>query len=223
MLGQLYSHLRTLTIKPAALDRLCIQAALVHKNNFKYTSFDIDRGEPLELPEETDPRFAKGSFLHHGTRPRFRDRNKYISPLKRANKMYELLQQEAIDRAIAQTPKVWEERFHVGDAIELEIVHQGGANTTNKADKELVRGVVLGIFRKRIDYSVLIRDVVQGHEIERKIPLHSPLVRSLKVLEENFVFKGKKRVKRGKLYYLSDRNPSICQVTGSKYKRKRED
>jgi len=39
------------------------------------------------------------------------------------------------------------------------------------------------------------------------VPLHSPLLRSLEVLEKNFVFKGKRKVKRAKLYYLSDRNP----------------
>eukprot|EP00957_Ditylum_brightwellii_P082911 6304080-Ditylum_brightwellii.AAC.1 len=37
--------------------------------------------------------------------------------------------------------------------------------------------------------------------------LHSPLLKSLKVLEKNFVHKGKKKVKRAKLYYLRDRLP----------------
>jgi hypothetical protein len=34
------------------------------------------------------------------------------------------------------------------------------------------------------------------------------MLRSIKVLEKNFVHKGKRKVKRAKLYYLSDRNPA---------------
>ena len=44
--------------------------------------------------------------------------------------------------------------------------------------------------------------------MERKIKLHSPMVKTLKVLEEGFVNRGKKkgkRIKRAKLYYLRDR------------------
>lgn len=43
--------------------------------------------------------------------------------------------------------------------------------------------------------------------MERKIKLHSPMVKTLKVLEEGFVNRGKKkgkRIKRAKLYYLRD-------------------
>lgn len=223
MLGTLCGHLRAFTIKPFAYNQRNGQKALIHMNKLKFMGLDIDRGKHLELEEETDPRFAKGSFLHHGQRPRFRDRNKFISPRKRANKMYDLLQQEAIEKAVAETPKVWEERFRAGDAVELEVVKRGGKDTTEKSNKEKLRGVVLGIYKKKIEYSIQIRDVIQGHPIERRIPLHSPLVRSLKVLERNFVYKGRKRVRRSKLYYLSDRNPNICQVTGSKYKKKSED
>ena len=143
-------------------------------------------------------------YLHHGLRPRFRDYEKFRSPRKRASKLLHDLNQEAVQSLKQAKPAVWETEFAVGDAVELQVVVQGGANSDN-TDK--MRGVVLGIFNKGLDTSILIRDVVFGEPIERRIPLHSPLVKSLKVLEKNFVFKGKKRIKRAKLYYLSDRNP----------------
>ena len=143
-------------------------------------------------------------YLHHGKRPRFRGYEKFKSPRKRANILLYELNKEAVDQSKASKPKVWDTNFRVGDAIEIEMVLEGGVKSD---DTEKIRGVVLGIFRKKMDTSVLIRDVVFGEPIERRVPLHSPLLRSLKVLEKNFVNKGKKRVRRAKLYYLSDRNP----------------
>ncbi|EEC51891.1 predicted protein, partial [Phaeodactylum tricornutum CCAP 1055/1] len=91
----------------------------------------------------------------------------------------------------------------VGDAIEIEMVSDGGVKSD---DTDLIRGVVIGITRRALDTTVLLRDVVFGEPIERRVPLHSPLLRSLKVLEENFIYKGKRKVKRAKLYFLRDRN-----------------
>lgn len=114
------------------------------------------------------------------------------------------LNKEAIAKSKESNPKVWDVEFRVGDAIEVEQIEEGGINSDSI---EKIRGVVLGIFRKGLDHSVLIRDVVFGQPVETRIPLHSPLLKSIKVLEKNFVHKGKKRIKRAKLYYLSDRNP----------------
>jgi large subunit ribosomal protein L19 len=143
-------------------------------------------------------------FLHHGKRPRFRDYVKFKSPRKRASKLYSEIVQEAIQKSKEAKPKVWNTPFRVGDAIEIEAVEEGGINATST---EKIRGVVLGIFRKGLDHSVLIRDVVFGEPVETRVPLHSPLLRSVKILENNFVHKGKKKIKRAKLYYLSERNP----------------
>ena len=143
-------------------------------------------------------------YLHHGKRPRYREYTKFKSPRRRASALYTQLQNEAIQKSITSKPKVWNTQFQVGDAIEIENVEEGGVNAKTT---EKIRGVVLGIFRKRLDHSVLIRDVVFGEPVETKVPLHSPLVRSIKILEKNFVHKGKKKIKRAKLYYLSERNP----------------
>jgi ribosomal protein L19 len=197
-------------------------------------------------------------FLHHKKRPRFRDYEKFKSPRKRASKLLLDLTNEAMNKSKTSNPAVWETKFRVGDAIEMEVISQGGipqkgaaagdnaeadmdataaaadvatddaaltadVAKPDKSDKtkknkhvpteaqqappkssynrnlERIRGVVLGIFKKKMDTSVLIRDVLFGVPIERLIPLHSPLIQSLRVLEKNFVFKGKKRIKRAKL------------------------
>ena len=144
-------------------------------------------------------------FFHHGERLRHRTNPKFKSPRKRANILLHELTQESIQKSIEAKPAVFETNFRVGDAIEIEHVEEGGMHATKT---ERIRGVVIGIFRKGIDHTVLIRDVVFGEEIETGVPLHSPMVRSVKVLEHNFVKKGKKKIKRAKLYYLRDRNPS---------------
>jgi large subunit ribosomal protein L19 len=160
-------------------------------------SLSDDNGGVSVAPEDRP-------FLHHGLRPRYRNKPKFKSPQKRASKLLHELTTETVQKYTAAKPAVWETDFRVGDAVELDVVTQGGINS-DKLEK--MRGVVLGIFKKQLDTSILIRDVLYGEPIERRIPLHSPLVKSLKVLERNFVFKGKKKVKRAKLYYLSDRNP----------------
>lgn len=143
-------------------------------------------------------------YLHHGKRPRFRGYTKFKSPRKRASSLLHELTIEAVAKSKEARPKVLDTAFRVGDAIEIKLVAQGGVKSNNF---EKIRGVVIGINRKGLDSSVLIRDVLFGEPVERRVPLHSPLLKSLKVLEENFVFKGKRKVKRAKLYYLRDRNP----------------
>lgn len=149
------------------------------------------------------------AYLHHGQRPRFRGYEKFKSPRKRASKLLNELQTEAIQQSKDDKPEVWSSGFRVGDALEIKLT-QGGA----KSDKfEKVRGVVIGINRKGLDTSVLLRDVVFGQPVERRVPLHSPLVKEVTVLEENFIYKGKRKVKRAKLYFLEERNPLLCRVT----------
>lgn len=42
--------------------------------------------------------------------------------------------------------------------------------------------------------------------------MYSPLIKSVKVIQKAFIHKGKKRVRRSKLYYLMDRHPSTYTV-----------
>jgi len=133
---------------------------------------------------------------------------KFDSPRKRANKIMMQITKNAQDKA--HNPNVHDVKFRVGDAIELTMIAQGGVNS-NEVEK--IRGVVLGIDTRGLGTGFYLRDVVFGEPIDRKIPLYSPLIKDIKVLEENFVFKKKRKVKRAKLYYLRDRLPQETRVT----------
>ena len=135
---------------------------------------------------------------------------KFQSPRKRASKIFAEINQKECEKNVSNRPNVLQVPFRPGDAIEITMVAQGGVNSK---ELEKVRGVVLGKVNRGLGSSVDLRDVVFGEPIDRKILLHSPLLRSIKVLEENFVFKGRRKVKRAKLYYLRDRLPEETRVT----------
>lgn len=135
---------------------------------------------------------------------------KFKSPRKRASKLLSELNDEAVSKSKEANPDIWTTNVRVGDAIEITSVNQGGVAST---DVEKLRGVVLGKTHRGLATSVIIRDVVMGTPIERKVCLHSPLIKSVKVLEENFVYKGKRKVKRAKLYFMRDRKPEDTRVS----------
>jgi large subunit ribosomal protein L19 len=155
------------------------------------------------------------SYLHHGKRPRFRGYTKFKSPRKRASTLFEQLNVEACEKMKESKPTIWQENIQVGDAVELKMIVQGGLQESDKQETEKVRGMVLGIVNRGLGSSILLRDVVCGVPIERRIPLYSPMILDAKILEKNFLHKGKKKVRRSKLYYLRDRNPLLTKV--SKY------
>mmetsp|Transcript_12990 Transcript_12990/g.17017 ORF Transcript_12990/g.17017 Transcript_12990/m.17017 type:complete len:236 (-) Transcript_12990:289-996(-) len=214
MIRSLCGHLNTLSLRAPAFRHHGQQHSAASALLSTYSQSDIiDVTPPMT---EEDPRYGIGAFLHHGTRPRIREKKKFDSPRKKANKMFTLIMKEHIEKSKEATPEVWQESFRVGDAIEIKVATQGGSKTEERSNFVRYRGAILGIYRRKLDHSILIRDVIDGHPIEQIVPLHSPMVKSLTVLEKNFVFQGKKKVKRAKLYYLSERNPNITKVTGSR-------
>jgi large subunit ribosomal protein L19 len=163
---------------------------------------------PTIIPEDRP-------FVHHGSRPRYRNNPKFKSPRKRASKLFAELHQEACEKAKTATPHIWQTNVRVGDSVELKMVSQGGLKDSDKQEVEKIRGVVLGIVNRGLGSSMILRDVVYGLPIERRIPLYSPMIKDATILERNFIFKGRKKVKRAKLYYFRDRNPLLTKV--SKY------
>jgi large subunit ribosomal protein L19 len=157
--------------------------------------------------------FDEMPFLHHKKRPRYRDYVKFKSPRKRASGLLTELQKETVQKSKEAKPEVFGTEFSVGDSIELQVIEQGGVGSS---EKRKVRGVVIAKYNKGMDTSVLIRDVLFGTPVERLLPLHSPLVKSLRLLEKNFVYKGRRKVKRAKLYFLRERNDNESRVTKGK-------
>lgn len=168
--------------------------------------FQLTTERPDYTPSREDMPFVHFADSINRPKPKFK------SPRKRASKLYHELKTGAIEASIAVKPAVFDLPFRVGDTIELEIQVDGKVSSpTPKLEK--VRGILIGHEKRGISTSVRIIDVLHGETVERKIELHSPMVKSLKVLEERFITKGKKRVKRAKLYYLRDRPDNELRVT----------
>lgn len=154
-----------------------------------------------ELEHHVDPEDMP--FLHHGERPRLRNHKKFKSPRKRASGLLHDLEQEQMEKIKKANPQVWNTEFRVGDAIEIKLVGQGGVNS-NKYER--VRGVVIGRVNRGLSTTVLIRDLLMGMPLERHVALFSPLVKSVTLLERNFAYRGKRKVKKAKLYHLREKS-----------------
>jgi len=174
-----------------------------------YTTKTEDvRVGPGVPPEEMPFHHFRVPFKEESTgKPK---RVKFNSPRKKANKMFALIQDEAMNKAKEANPDVHDVHFRVGDAIEMTMVTEGGVDSSQT---EKIRGVVLGMDKRGLGTGIYLRDVVFGEPVDRKIPLYSPLLKKIEVLEENFVFKKKRKVKRAKLYYLRDRMAIETRVT----------
>jgi large subunit ribosomal protein L19 len=99
------------------------------------------------------------------------------------------------------------ESFRPGDAIEIKHVHHVGDQKM-----QTFKGVVLAIRNKGLGSNFVVRNVLDGEAVEYMFPKYSPLIRSIKVLQKAFIHKGRKRVRRAKLYYLRDRPPAETTV-----------
>merc|ERR1712100_608266 len=98
--------------------------------------------------------------------------------------------------------------FKAGDAVEIKYMQN---KTTKKV--QLIRGVVLGRSNKGLGSSFKVRNVIGGIPVEFQYALYSPLLKGIRVLQEDFIHKGKKRTRRAKVCYLRDRPDSWSTVT----------
>ncbi|GMH94062.1 hypothetical protein TL16_g12797 [Triparma laevis f. inornata] len=137
--------------------------------------------------------------------------DKYKIARKRANILLSLVNTESLSASISSKPKVFNTPFERGDAIEVE--YASSMDTKTRSITKF-RGLVLGRTNKGLASSFTIRDVVLEETVERTIPLHSPLLLGVRVLEKNWI--GKKRIRRAKLTYLRDRPDVEVNVSGWK-------
>lgn len=61
-------------------------------------------------------------------------------------------------------------------------------------------------------YFYFFYQVEYGTPVERLLTMYSPLIKNIKVLQKAFIHKGKKRVRRAKLYYLQKLHPDNYTV-----------
>jgi large subunit ribosomal protein L19 len=83
--------------------------------------------------------------------------------------------------------------FKVGDSVSVKYKITEGSNTRIQA----FNGVVIAKTKKASNYAATfsVRKISSGVGVERKFPLHSPLLAGVEVLKQGVV-------RRAKLYYL---------------------
>ncbi|CAM9692181.1 unnamed protein product [Chrysoparadoxa australica] len=139
-------------------------------------------------------------------------REKHKIPKKRATSLMTDLMAEARAELKERCAARKFPEIRPGDAIEVEMLPY-----MSSTRPQIARGVVLAMPRKGLDSTFLIRDVINGLVVERRIPLYSPLLQSIRVVYPAWIHKGKrkgKRVRRNKLYYLRDKDEALCNVSG---------
>ncbi|RLN54501.1 hypothetical protein BBJ28_00013541, partial [Nothophytophthora sp. Chile5] len=131
-------------------------------------------------------------------------RTKLKIPTKRAAELLQQLEREVVEKA-AEGKDI--DDFKPGDSVEVQYML---SRTGGRIQR--VKGVVLARRNRGTGSSFVIRNHIGGYGYEQKIFLHSPLLQSVKVLQEAFIHKGKKRVRRAKLFYLREKVPSLTTV-----------
>jgi len=129
---------------------------------------------------------------------------KHKIPRKRASSLLATLQAEEFVKL--KGSREWPE-FRSGDSIEIKRLPYITAQ-----EPEVIKGMVLAKNSKKSDTTVMLVNVEYGSTVVRQIKIYNPLIVDVKVLEKNALHKGQKKVKRAKLYYLLDRDPSEYTV-----------
>ncbi|WEV46437.1 50S ribosomal protein L19 [Bifidobacterium sp. ESL0769] len=92
--------------------------------------------------------------------------------------------------------------FRPGDTVEVNVKIQEGNNSRLQA----FTGVVIARSGAGLRETFIVRKVSFGCGVERRFPLHSPSIDSIKVLRHG-------RVRRAKLYYLRALRGKAARIT----------
>ncbi|MFT8531733.1 50S ribosomal protein L19 [Bifidobacterium aquikefiri] len=95
--------------------------------------------------------------------------------------------------------------FRSGDTVEVNVNITEGNNTRIQA----FTGVVIARSGAGLRETFVVRNVSFGVGIERRFPLHSPQIASVKLLRKG-------RVRRAKLYYLRDLRGKAARIVERK-------
>lgn len=120
---------------------------------------------------------------------------------KRAGGLLNELDKELVQHARATYKRPQWDDIKPGDAVEV-LYKESGASIRS----QMSSGVCIAT--KRLggwNASAKVMSVLGPHPVEYHFPLYSPLVSHVRMVQESFIHKGAKRVKRAKLYYLRDR------------------
>jgi large subunit ribosomal protein L19 len=100
----------------------------------------------------------------------------------------------------------WPE-VRAGESVVIEKLPYTTSNEPN-----IIKGLIIAKVNRASDSAITLLNVEHGTPVMRRIVMYSPLIQSIKVIQKAFLHKGKKRVRRSKLYYLIDRDPEAYTV-----------
>ncbi|KAI0556509.1 60S ribosomal protein L19 (chloroplast) [Gracilaria domingensis] len=89
----------------------------------------------------------------------------------------------------------------IGDSIQMSILIQEG----NKQRIQTVEGVIISKNKSQLNTTITVRKTLQNIGVERVYLIHSPLIKSIKVMR-------KAKVRRAKLYYLRSRSGKATRL-----------
>jgi large subunit ribosomal protein L19 len=92
--------------------------------------------------------------------------------------------------------------FRSGDTVDVNVKIQEGSNSRIQT----FTGVVLARQGAGVRETFIVRKVSFGNGVERRFPLHSPVIDSIKVVRKG-------RVRRAKLYYLRSLRGKAARIT----------
>jgi large subunit ribosomal protein L19 len=91
--------------------------------------------------------------------------------------------------------------IEIGDTLKIEVLIQEG----NKERIQSSEGVVISMHKSGINTTITLRRIFQGIGLEKVYLIHSPRIKSLKILR-------KSKVKRAKLYYLRNKRGKAARL-----------
>lgn len=91
--------------------------------------------------------------------------------------------------------------FRPGDTVEVNVKIKEGNNSRIQA----FQGVVIGRQGKGYRETFLVRKISFGVGVERRFPLHSPVIESIELVRRG-------RVRRAKLYYLRNLRGKAARI-----------
>ena len=91
--------------------------------------------------------------------------------------------------------------FRAGDTVDVNVKIQEG----NNSRIQTFTGVVIARHGAGIHETFVVRKISFGTGVERRFPLHSPVIDSIKVVRRG-------RVRRAKLYYLRELRGKAARI-----------
>ena len=92
-----------------------------------------------------------------------------------------------------------------GDTVEIEKLPYMSADPKTESVK--IRGLVIAKVNKKSDTRLKLINSELNTPIERDIPIFNPTILNVTILQKRWLKGGIKRIKRKKLYYMTERDP----------------